>query len=229
MQLPSTRLWLRIAAFLLAAVCLGFAFLYGMNSIMCARMGFFTGDPVYQTTWQCAELVRGEGYTVIDTFRRNPEFAHWDRLLEGSNLRFIILDENTGDVRASYLKGLHMDTPENLKDNIFLYQYDSCMSKGEYGTELEDVYVCDYYFGTDVEGSPWSGEFSWNQQTEETGNSVLYTQEAPAELVPEESAGGASWTALFQLFQDGEERRLWYAVGAPSDYQFPQPPGFHCL
>ena len=128
--------WIRVIAFLLAAVLLGFSFLYAMIAVGCIAMGFFEGDPVFQTTWRCAELVRGQGYTIIEQYRRNPDFTHWDKLLADSDLRFIILEEETGDVVASYLEGLGIKTPSNLADNPFLYQYDYTMSRGEYGARI---------------------------------------------------------------------------------------------
>jgi len=158
-----SRPWLRVCALLLAALCMAGVFFYGMTALACADRGFFGGEPVYQTGWQCAQSVRNQGWEVIDQFRRNPEFQYWDRMLEHSNLRFIILEEQTGDVKASYLEGLALEIPENLADNIFLYQYDGTMSKGEYGSVLENYYVCDYYFGDN-----WAGESSYAQMQAET-------------------------------------------------------------
>ena len=158
-----SRPWLRVLALLLAALCMAGVFFYDMTALACADRGFFGGEPVYQTGWQCAQSVRNQGWEVIDQFRRNPEFQYWDRMLEHSNLRFIILEEQTGDVKASYLEGLALEIPENLADNIFLYQYDGTMSKGEYGSVLENYYVCDYYFGDN-----WAGESSYAQMQAET-------------------------------------------------------------
>ena len=157
-----SNLWLRIVAFLLAALCMAGVFFYGVTAIICFERGLMTGDPVFQTTWQCAELVRSQGREVIEQFRRNPEFQFWDHMLKNTNLRFIILNERTGEVKASYLEGLHIAEPTNLADNVFLSQYDGRMSKGEYGTLLEKFYVCDYYFGAD-----WSSESSYLQLDQE--------------------------------------------------------------
>ena len=114
-----SRPWLRVCALLLAALCMAGVFFYGMTALACADRGFFGGEPVYQTGWQCAQSVRDQGWEVIDQFRRNPEFQYWDRMLEHSNLRFIILEEQTGDVKASYLEGLNLSLPENLEDNMY--------------------------------------------------------------------------------------------------------------
>ena len=195
--------WIRMAAFLLAAVLLGFSFLYAMIAVGCVSLGFFGGDPVFQTSWRCAELVRSRGYAIIEQYRRNPEFTRWDKLLADSDLRFIILEEATGDVVASYLQGLGIETPDNLANNPFLYQYDYTMSRGEYGTALEYVYVCDYYFGSD-----WMGEDSWRQQTaqpEETNPMVeiqtatgIIEAPAPTEEVAVD-AGEPSYQILYIL------------------------------
>lgn len=158
MQYRFSQTWMRIAAVVLAALCLAGGFFYGMTWVLGVDLGFLESEPVYQTTSQCATLVRNRGYEIIDQYQKNPSFQYWDRLLEDSDLRFIILDEETGDVKAAYLEGLDIQTPKNLKDNIFLTQYDYYMSKGEYGTVLENVYVCDYYFGTTVNGEDWSSD-----------------------------------------------------------------------
>ena len=194
--------WIRVIAFLLAAVLLGFSFLYAMIALGCVSLGFFGGDPVFQTSWRCAELVRNRGYSIIEQYWRNPKFTHWDKLLSDSDLRFIILEEETGDVVASYLDGLGIQTPDNLADNPFLYQYDHVMSRGEYGTPLEYVYVCDYYFGED-----WAAEVSWHQQTGQTeptnamvemqtGNDVI---EVPAPTEEMAAAGEPSYQILYIL------------------------------
>ncbi len=158
MQYRFSQTWMRIVAVVLAALCLAGGFFYGMTWVLGMDLGFLESEPVYQTTSQCATLVRNRGYEIIDQYQKNPSFQYWDRLLEDSDLRFIILDEETGDVKAAYLEGLDIQTPKNLKDNIFLTQYDYYMSKGEYGTVLENVYVCDYYFGTTVNGEDWSSD-----------------------------------------------------------------------
>ena len=175
--------WLRVLALLLAALCMAGVFFYGITALICVNYGFFYDEPVYQITWSCAQSVRNQGRDVIDQFRRNPEFRYWDKLLENSNLRFIILEEQTGDVKASYLEGLDLEVPENLADNMFLYQYDPVMSKGEYGTVLENYYVCDYYFGDN-----WAGESSYGQMQEEMqweNRDTYYTVDTPMVAVAE--------------------------------------------
>ena len=157
--------WIRILAFLLAVLCLAGAFYCGISAVNCLERGFLRGDSVvYQESRQCAERVRLQGREVISQFQRNPQFQYWDKMLENTNLRFIILEEQTGDVVASYLKGLELENhvPNNLADNIFMNRYDSTLRKGEYGTELEPYYVCDYYFGED-----WTGDSSWQQLQEQ--------------------------------------------------------------
>ena len=95
--------WIRILAFLLAVLCLAGAFYCGISAVNCLERGFLRGDSVvYQESRQCAERVRLQGREVISQFQRNPQFQYWDKMLENTNLRFIILEEQTGD--DGYLK-----------------------------------------------------------------------------------------------------------------------------
>ena len=184
-----SSIWLKLAAFLMAAVLLGFGLMYSVIAVNCGNLGFYSGDgvPVFQTTWHCAEAVRDEGRSIIDQYRRNPDFQFWDRLLGDSDLRFIILEEDTGDVVASYLEGLDIDAPANLKNNKFLYQHDYVMSRGDYGTCLEKVYVCDYYFGDN-----WMAEQSWQENVEGSSNTYEMpdgvVMETPISIQPEAAA-----------------------------------------
>lgn len=165
MQYRFSQTWMRIVAVVLAALCLAGGFFYGMTWILGMDLGFLENEPVFQTTSHCATLVRNRGCEIIDQYQKNPSFQYWSRLLEDSDLRFIILDEETGEVKAAYLEGLDIQTPKNLKDNIFLTQYDYYMSKGEYGTVLENVYVCDYYFGTTDHGENWFSDTHVSENT----------------------------------------------------------------
>ena len=90
---------LKLTAVLLAAVCFGVCIFSGVNALVAVNWGFIGGTSTFQTSWRTAELVRDQGFQVIDQFRRNPDFQYWDRMLEGTNLRFIILEESTGEVR----------------------------------------------------------------------------------------------------------------------------------
>ena len=194
--------WLKLAAFALAVVLLGTAFLYGSIGVQCFSMRMYGDAELYHTTWECAEAVRDQGMAVIEQFRRNPEYPHWDRFLEDQNLRFIILEEDTGDVKATYLEGLDIDPPENLRDNLFLYQYDSHMSRGEPGSVLEHVYVCDYYFS-----DTWQGDASFSEYP------VPMDETAPG---PDEEAPETVYQILYllgdQIVNNGDQISQGYRV-----------------
>ena len=182
--------WIRLLAFLLAVLCMAGAFYYGISAVNCLERGFLHREPVYQETWQCAELVRNQGREVIYQFQRNPRFQHWDKMLKNTNLRFIILEEQTGNVVAYYVDGLGLadQMPDNLANNVFLNQYDTVMRRGEYGTVLEHYYVCDYYFGED-----WNGESSWWQLDQEWSDPMA---EEPVKELQEEAV---SYQILYLL------------------------------
>ena len=155
---------LRLPAFVLAALCLAGMFLSGVVVVNDLNQRLYFSKREFQTTWQCAELVRNEGWEIIDQFRRNEHYTKWEKLLGGSNLRFILIDEFTGDVVASYVEGLDIKVPKNMADNLYLYEYNTNMELGEADTELENVYVCDYYFGTDIYGGEWNGFSSFTEE-----------------------------------------------------------------
>ena len=155
---------LRLTAFVLAALCLAGMFLSGVVVVNGLNQGLYFSKREFQTTWQCAELVRNEGWEIIGQFRRNEHYTKWEKLLGGSNLRFILIDEFTGDVVASYVEGLDIKVPKNMADNLYLYEYNTNMELGEADTELENVYVCDYYFCTDIYGGEWNGFSSFTEE-----------------------------------------------------------------
>ena len=91
----------KLLAWLLVLACLAFGFFSAIITIIGLNYFYYGQDIVYQESWQCAEQVRILGYDIIDQFQRNPSDEAWERLLEDSDLRFIILDEVTGDVVTS--------------------------------------------------------------------------------------------------------------------------------
>ena len=160
MKYRFSAVWIKGMAFFLAAVSLVVGFLSGFATAWCVSQGYYDPNATFQTTWYCKQLAESQQWTIIEKFRRDPDYAKWDRLMEDSNLRFIILDERTGDVKASWLKGLGIAEPNNLRDNIYLDQHNYYFSLGEKGSIFENLYVSDFYFGPD-----WSGDSSyWEEQ-----------------------------------------------------------------
>ena len=167
MKYRYTTWYFRLLAFALAAVCIAIGFLSGLDAIYCAAEGYYFGQEKYfQTTWQCSETARNKGWDIIEKFRRDPEYTDWRQLLEDSDLRFILVEEHSGDVVAQYTTGLGITVPDNMAGNAYLYEYNTNMALGEKGTFLDTVFVCDYYFGTDQYGNPWGG-FSSEYKTGE--------------------------------------------------------------
>ena len=174
--------YLRLLAFVLAAVCIAFGFLSGIATVYCMAQGYyFNQDKTFQTTWQCAEAVRSMGWKIIDQFRRNPDYNSWDKLLKDTDLRFLIVDEASGDIMASCVYGMGVVLPDSMANNPYLSEYNTNMALGEPGSALESVYVCDYYFGTDAYGNEWAGYTSsygdggWDVEYE---LEVEYTEDA---------------------------------------------------
>ena len=145
----------RIIAYVLAAVCLAAGYLSAMTTVVCLGIDLYDDDWTYQTTGICKERAQDTVTSIVTTYQRNPDYDRWDRLLEDTSLRFLIVDEDTGDVKASYLDGLGMTAPKNLKDNIYMEEYNWYFELGEEGGPLEGVYVADWYFGSD-----WMAETS---------------------------------------------------------------------
>ena len=187
MKYRYTAWYFRLLAFVLAAVCIAAGFLSGLEAAYCAAQGYyFNQTKTFQTTWQCSEAVRNTGWEIIDQFRRNPDYDKWDKLLEDTDLRFIIVDEKTGDVMASCVKGLNITVPKNMAGNAYLYEYNTNMALGEKGTAMENIYVCDYYFGTDSNGSPWGGFSSYYEAGDvryDVHTGVYESTAVPMELV----------------------------------------------
>ena len=195
---------------------------------------FYSGqDMVYQESWQCAEHVRIMGYDIINQYDRNPSQEAWERMLEDSDLRFIILDEATGEVVDSYTEGMGLDVPDNMANNVYLTEYNGTMRLGEANSFLRNVYVMDYYFGYDNEGDFWSGA---NSVREEMGRAIFETSDGSyfaaadeTEPVGETRETGRSYQILYLLpqslysrytdritagYQIWREAR-WWSVRAP--------------
>ena len=185
----------KLLAWLLVLVCLAMGFFSAVITLIGLNYYYSGQDMVYQESWQCAEQVRIRGYDIQDQFQRNPSDEAWERLLADSDLRFIILDEVTGDVVTSYVDGLGIRVPENMANNIYLREYNGVMRLGEADSFLKNVYVMDYYFGYDAEGRFWNGSTSGLEGN--YGNVIhaadgSYSMEAVPELErpqSEESAG----------------------------------------
>ena len=166
----------KILAFLLAAVCL----FVGAGGLYLAVGGLsdnlWLESKPYQETWKCRQAVENWALTVGDRFFNNPNYDNWEHLLRDTDYRFILLEESTGDVLASYTEGLDIDVPENLKNNPWLYEYNYTMELGPEESVFEDVYVIDFY-RTATRGEIWPD----------------------LEVMPETSEGAASFQILSLL------------------------------
>ncbi len=144
----------KILAFLLAAACL----FVGAGGLYLAVGGLHDNlwleNRPYQQTWKCRDAVENWALTVGDRFCNNPNYDNWEHLLRDTDYRFILLEESTGDVLASYTEGLDIEVPENLKNNPWLYEYNYTMELGPEGSVFEDVYVIDFY-RTATRGEIW--------------------------------------------------------------------------
>ena len=136
----------KFLAWMLAAVCLVFGFWAAYISLTCVNHGLYGSDSSYQATRLCRDRSESLQYDIIRQYRKEPSFKDWDKLLNNTDLRFIILEEKSGRVTASYTKGLNMQVPANLKDNVYLEEYNFQFELGRPGTVFEHVYVRDAYF-----------------------------------------------------------------------------------
>lgn len=179
MKYKSSGWGYKLLAWLLIAVCFAFGTLSGFVTFYCLNENYYDSDACFQITQTCSNAVRQKGHEIINQFERKGGEEVWQRVLEGSDLRFIILDETTGEVVESYTEGLYIKVPKNMKDNVYLSEYNNNMRLGEFDTPLENVYVCDYYFGTDAEGNPWRGSDTYHfapneKMIEGTSYQILY-------------------------------------------------------
>lgn len=168
MRHPASAWYYKLLAWVLAFACLAsgaFFFIVGFGQ---ANGTWPSSEKAYQTSWQCANRVRYRLNDIISQFWRNPNEASWKRLMEDSDLRFIILDEQTGKVVQSYVEGLDITVPDNLAENVYLKETNRVMRLGEADSFLKDVYVMDYYFGTEANGDRWAASSS-AAEMEETG------------------------------------------------------------
>lgn len=135
----------KILAFLLAAACL----FVGAGGLYLAVGGLYDNQWLestpFQQTWKCRQAVENWALTVGDRFYNNPNYDNWEHLLRDTDYRFILLEESTGDVLASYTEGLDIEVPKNLKNNPWLYEYNYTMELGPEESIFEDVYVIDFY------------------------------------------------------------------------------------
>ncbi|MBP3634568.1 MAG: HAMP domain-containing histidine kinase [Oscillospiraceae bacterium] len=167
MQHGLSRWYVKLLAWLMAAACLVFGVWSAYIVLACLENGLYEDTP-YQESHFCVERVQTAVQEVIYQYRSDPSFHQWGKLLQNSDLRFIILEEDSGKVTASYTQGLDMTVPKNLKDNVYLKQSNFYMELGAPGSVFENVYVCDYYFNED-----WTGDQSFYYEYEyeyATGN-----------------------------------------------------------
>ncbi len=187
--------YIKLLAWFLAGVCLIFGVWSAYIALTCANYGMYGDKTAYQATSYCRDRVESSVFEVIERYRRDSDFQDWDQFLEDSQLRFIILEEETGKVTASYVDGLGIRVPQNLKDNIYLLETNYLMERGSRGSIFENVYVCDYYFN-----DSWFGYRSLDYAYE---HSLTVTDRAePIEALEEvidAAPGGVMHQILFML------------------------------
>ena len=145
MQYRFSALPWKLLAIALALLSLTFGFLAGYTTAWCLADGHYDAGIVYQTTENCYYLVQSQARSVAARYLNNPNYDRWNILLENSCFRFILLEEETGKVVASYLEGMDIDTSQGFADNPYLYREDYPMTPGEAGSAFEGLYVTDYY------------------------------------------------------------------------------------
>lgn len=147
MKYRFSALPLKILAFVLAAVCLffGAAGLYlGIGRVYDSQG---LEERPYQETWRCREAVEIWSHTAANRFHLNqPDQEDWARLLRDTDFRFILLEETTGKVLASYTEGLNLQVPDNLGDNPYLKEYNGYMELEDDYTLFLGLYVIDFYY-----------------------------------------------------------------------------------
>ena len=141
-----SRWQFKLLAFLLAAVCLFFgavgAYAFYWNA---ENVGVFEHWN-YQETWRCKNTVQNLAARVMDKFSVDPAYDNWARLLGETDYRFIVLEESTGRVVASYTDGLDIQVPENMGDNPYLREYNYRMELEQDYEPLRGLYVADEYY-----------------------------------------------------------------------------------
>ncbi len=194
MKYRSSAWYWKALAWVLAAASLAFGTFTGFLTLANFNGGSY-GSRVYQETYQCTQAAMAEGDAIINKFRSDPTYDKWDRFLEDTNLRFIILREQTGEVMAMYTEPLNITVPKELSNNPWLHESSYSFRLGEKGSFLEAVYVMDYYFG-----ARWSAPYS-------EGYSDV-SHETPA---PVDSTENESYQILFLLPQTLQNRndRIW--------------------
>ena len=145
MQYRFSALPWKLLAIALALLSLTFGFLAGYTTAWCLADGHYDAGIVYQTTDNCYYLAQEQARTVAARYLNNQNYDRWNILLENSCFRFILLEEETGKVVASYLEGMDIDTSQGFADNPYLYREDYPMTPGEAGSAFEGLYVTDYY------------------------------------------------------------------------------------
>ncbi len=149
----------KILAYVLAAVCLfaGAAGLYlGIGRVYDSEG---LEERTYQETWRCREAVVSWSHTVADRFHYNQtEQVDWARLLRDTDFRFVLLNEATGQVLASYTAGMELNIPDNLGGNPYLKEYNDFMELEENYALFRGLYVIDFYYAYDQKGAWQTGE-----------------------------------------------------------------------
>jgi hypothetical protein len=145
MKYRASAIGWKILAFILAALCLAGIFVSGGAVFYCLEENIYGHDAAFQTGYTCANLSQTLAEKIAGTYRTDRTYDRWDLLLEHEDLRFILIDERSGEILASYTDGLDVNVPDNLQDNRYLHTYDYYFALAEEGQLFEGLYVKDYY------------------------------------------------------------------------------------
>ena len=136
----------KLLAIVVTVVSLTFGFLGGYTTAWCLAEGYYTQDAAYQTSTSCYYLAQSWARTVQARFLNDLTYDRWNILLEDNSFRFVILEEESGRVVASYIEGMDLNTAQGFAENKYLYREDFPMSLGDPGSPFENLYVTDAYF-----------------------------------------------------------------------------------
>ena len=136
----------KLLAIVLAAASLTFGFLGGYTTAWCLAEGYYAPDAAYQTTTSCYYQAQSWAEAVESRFLNDLTYDRWSILLEDNSFRFVILEEESGRVAASYTEGLDLDLGGGFAENKYLYREDFPMSLGDPDSPFETLYVTDAYF-----------------------------------------------------------------------------------
>ena len=224
MKYKASAWYFKLLAWILVILCLAGGFFSALVTGACLVNGYYERANTFQSRYECAEKVKVYSQSIINQFSANPTEEAWRRLLEDSDLRFIILIKETGDVVESYVDGMALDVPDNMADNVYMHEYNYLMQLGEAGTFLEDVYVVDYFFSETETGMQSIPEYSYSyngvaiEPEEMTEQDVICTYQLllllPQKLTKFDDRIGQSYELYLELVWLGKRMPVMLGICA---------------